>query len=338
MGKETKFGLLVGLVFIILFGVILGGRVGSAAGDHAPLPVGDSGDHQVLVDTLLGSDDPLGPDGPSLAIDDPSPVRTEQPAADPAEEPMPAPEDREPEASESAEEAPTGRLAFGPARVETPTPAPGPAEAPPKEAEQANDASVAASGTPPPAALKRPVHLVAKGETLTAIACRYYGADAARLWRRIWEANKERLPDPDRLKCGQSLVIPGLPAEMPTPEAEVADAGAAEDAGEQEAAPSATLETLARRFRVRLDEGEVAGDPAETPPTYTVRKGDTFYRIARKVYGEASLAGKLVRKNRDRVPDARRLRIGQTILLLEEPRTAARPDAPDGRLARAACR
>ncbi|MEA3366739.1 MAG: LysM peptidoglycan-binding domain-containing protein [Planctomycetota bacterium] len=339
MGKETKFGLLVGVVFIVLFGVILGGRVGSAAGDHAPLPVGDSGDHQVIVDTILGSDDPLlVPVGRSLMMDDPSSVRMEQTGADPAEEPMPAPEGREPEASDPAEAALIGRLAFGPASVETPMPAPGPADPRPQR-DEADDASAGRPASPAPAAPRRPVHLVAKGETLTTIARRYYGADAARLWRRIWEANKDRLPDPDRLATGQSLVIPGLPAETSPAEVEVADAaGTSHAEGDRGSGHSVTLDDLAHRFRVRLDEGEVAGDPVEPPPTYTVAKGDTFYGIARKVYGDASLARKLVRKNRGRVPDARRLRVGQKILLLEEERTAGRPSAPDGRVAQVARR
>jgi len=340
VGKETKFGLLVGVVFIVLFGVILGGRVGSAAGDHAPLPVGKSGDHQVILDTILGSDDPLlRPVGRSLMMDDPSPVRMEQGGADPAEETMPAPDGREPEASDPAEAAIIGRLAFGPARVETPMPAPGPADTRPQR-DEADDASAGGPASPmPPAAPERPVHLVCKGETLTTIARRYYGADAARLWRRIWEANKDRLPDPDRLDLGQKLVIPGLPAETSPAEVEVADAAETGHAeGDRGSGRSVTLDDLARRFRVRLDEGEVAGDPAEPPPTYTVEKGDTFYSIARKVYGDASLARKLVRKNRGRVPDARRLRVGQKILLLEEERTDGRPDTPDGRVAQVARR
>ena len=68
------------------------------------------------------------PGGGSLMMDGPSSVRMEQTGGDPGEEPMPAPEDREPEASDPAEAALIGRLAFMPARVETPMPAPGPAD------------------------------------------------------------------------------------------------------------------------------------------------------------------------------------------------------------------
>lgn len=338
VGKETKFGLLVGVVFIVLFGVILGGRVGSAAGDHAPLPVGDSGDHRVMVETIFGSQDPLGEGGQSLTIETPRPVRSEQVDGQPPEEPMPAPEDPTPERWEPVEEPPAGRLAFGPVRVETPAPAPGPAEPPqPREAEVASTHEPAEPQAP--AAPERPVHVVAKGETLTTIARQYYGTDGPRLWRRIWEANKDTLPDPNRLALGQSLVIPGVPAETAPAEGEVAGAaGTDEAADERESVRWTRLEELAHEFRLRLGEGEVTEDPAAPPPTYTVQKGDTFYSIARKVYNDASLAKELVRKNRDRVPDARRLRVGQKILLLQDVQTAGGSEPVGGDVAQVARR
>jgi len=330
VGKETKFGLLVGVAFIVLFGVILGGRVGSAAGDHAPLPVGDSGGHKVLVDTILGSQDPLESDARLLAMDKPALAPGAGADAETAEAPAPGGEAPSREAPAPAEPEPIGRLTLAPARVETPMPMPAEADAPQHPAEPV-DVSVHEPPAPEPASPapvpQRPVHVVAKGETLTTIAKRYYGSDGARLWRRIWEANKDRLADPHRLDLGQSLVIPGLPAETPPAATEVADASGAEAAddagGGRGSAPPATLDELARRFEVRLDDGEVVEDPAAPPPTYTIQKGDTFYSIARKVYGDPSLAKDLVRKNRDRVRDARRLRVGQTILLLARSQTAA---------------
>lgn len=49
-------------------------------------------------------------------------------------------------------------------------------------------------------------HTVAKGDTLSAIAKKYYG-DANR-YREIFEANKPMLKDPDKIYPGQSLRIP----------------------------------------------------------------------------------------------------------------------------------
>ena len=63
--------------------------------------------------------------------------------------------------------------------------------------------SLPAAKTPAPG--KR-THRVAKGETLSDIAEKYYGKRSE--WQRLREANKETVPDPDNLKIGQVLVIP----------------------------------------------------------------------------------------------------------------------------------
>ena len=47
---------------------------------------------------------------------------------------------------------------------------------------------------------------IVKGDTLGAIAKRYYGK--ASLYTRIHEANKELVPDPDRIYPGQKIKIP----------------------------------------------------------------------------------------------------------------------------------
>jgi nucleoid-associated protein YgaU len=47
---------------------------------------------------------------------------------------------------------------------------------------------------------------VQKGDTLYKVARRFYN-DQSR-WREIWEANKTRLPDPDKLPIGIKLIIP----------------------------------------------------------------------------------------------------------------------------------
>lgn len=49
-------------------------------------------------------------------------------------------------------------------------------------------------------------HEVKAGETLSKIAKQYYGD--ATLYMQIFEANKDQLQDPDRIKVGQKLRIP----------------------------------------------------------------------------------------------------------------------------------
>ena len=49
---------------------------------------------------------------------------------------------------------------------------------------------------------------VKKGDSLWKIAAHVYGD--GNKWKRIAEANKELIPDPDRIKPGQVLTIPPL--------------------------------------------------------------------------------------------------------------------------------
>lgn len=49
-------------------------------------------------------------------------------------------------------------------------------------------------------------HTVQSGDTLSAIAKEYYG-DSGK-YMRIFEANRDQLKDPDKIRVGQVLVIP----------------------------------------------------------------------------------------------------------------------------------
>ncbi len=50
-------------------------------------------------------------------------------------------------------------------------------------------------------------YVVAAGDTLSAIAAKFYG-DANR-WKEILEANKDTIKNPNAIRVGQELVIPG---------------------------------------------------------------------------------------------------------------------------------
>ncbi|RPE80084.1 LysM peptidoglycan-binding domain-containing protein [Vulcaniibacterium tengchongense] len=51
-------------------------------------------------------------------------------------------------------------------------------------------------------------YTVAQGDTLSHIAQRFYGK--ASRWKAIFEANRDQLDDPDRIRPGQVLKIPAL--------------------------------------------------------------------------------------------------------------------------------
>ncbi|MBN1816219.1 MAG: LysM peptidoglycan-binding domain-containing protein [Sedimentisphaerales bacterium] len=50
------------------------------------------------------------------------------------------------------------------------------------------------------------IHEVQQGQTLSHIAQQYYGSPTQ--WRKILDANKKTLSDPDKVKPGMRLVIP----------------------------------------------------------------------------------------------------------------------------------
>ncbi len=91
-----------------------------------------------------------------------------------------------------------------------------PADAKPASAKPSGDAAkpvtppAAPTAAPAPAAGR--THTVGKGETLSQIAQTYLGSAAK--WREIYEANKVAIADPDHLKLGTVLKIPG---EQPKP-------------------------------------------------------------------------------------------------------------------------
>ena len=81
------------------------------------------------------------------------------------------------------------------------------ATAPPSAAPSPAAGAVVQGGAPAPvAAPAARTHVVEKGDTLGAIAKTYYGK--ASLYPKIFDANRDILDDPDKIKPGQKLRIP----------------------------------------------------------------------------------------------------------------------------------
>lgn len=77
---------------------------------------------------------------------------------------------------------------------------------PPAGAAPAAKATAAATATAAAGTAQMQIHEVVKGETLSAIAKKYYGS--ASKYNKIFEANRDILNDPDKIKVGQKLKIP----------------------------------------------------------------------------------------------------------------------------------
>jgi hypothetical protein len=63
------------------------------------------------------------------------------------------------------------------------------------------------SQQPAPTPPQRRVHVVQRGDTLRSIAARLLGSEMR--WREIFEANRNTISDPDKIRPGQELIIPG---------------------------------------------------------------------------------------------------------------------------------
>lgn len=66
-----------------------------------------------------------------------------------------------------------------------------------------DDVVVAAQPTAPGG---QRTHVVVKGDTLYKLARQYYNDQGG--WKKIWEANRAQVPDPNKLPVGARLVIP----------------------------------------------------------------------------------------------------------------------------------
>lgn len=63
----------------------------------------------------------------------------------------------------------------------------------------------------PKASAKKKVHVVQSGETLSALAKKYYGDPGRDKWMVIYEANKAMIgEDPDMIQVGMELEIPEM--------------------------------------------------------------------------------------------------------------------------------
>ncbi len=49
-------------------------------------------------------------------------------------------------------------------------------------------------------------HVVQAGDTLYGLARQYY--DNESMWKKIWQANKDKIDDPNKLAPGMKLIIP----------------------------------------------------------------------------------------------------------------------------------
>jgi len=155
-------------------------------------------------------------------------------------------------------------------------------------------------------------YVIQPGDTLSRIAAQFLGSSHRA--QEIFEANRNVLTDPNRLRVGTEIVIPNRvrrpQQELTKPDGPVAESNPAEAVDERLSMfQPVSGRPLGRRAP---DEPEnVSSDARE----YRVRRGDTLERISLRVYGTTSKARDIYRANADRLSSPNSIREGMTLLL-----------------------
>ncbi len=133
------------------------------------------------------------------------------------------------------------------------------------------------------------IHKVKSNDNLFKIAREYYGDEAK--WKRIYEANKDNMLDPDALYVDQELLIPDIALVKKEKESPVYETTPLEEK------PAKEISTSVR--------------------THTVEPGDTLYNLARKYYDDPVMWKIILEANEDTIEDKGLLNTGQTLIIPE---------------------
>jgi nucleoid-associated protein YgaU len=151
--------------------------------------------------------------------------------------------------------------------------------------------------TTPPAAGNSHTRTIGQGDTFSTIAREAYGN------KKYYYVLEKANPgvDPTRLRPGQKINVPEMPASARTDHsARSGAAGATGAAGGN-------------------------GGRGDTRDSYVVKQGDSLYRISMRLYGNANKVDALYNANKDRIgPDRERLKLGMALRLPDPPTSNSR--------------
>jgi nucleoid-associated protein YgaU len=331
MTKETRVGLLLALVFIVVFGMVLSElrRPNESIENDLAQPVveesyynptqppqpelqmGRRHSYDVAPSAeVAGRDESVEPDRADVEIIAPVPTsvadsRTLQPLG---------PTPTQPPADDN------GFLAHGAAlptetTEETMPAIDSPQPSNPTASHVATVAPQTASASAETATQAPRRYVVREGDSLSSIAAAVYGEEYRHLFKKIYEANREQLPNVNTVYVGQELRIPPrIEPSMSPRQAIVADAasrqpqGGPVEMGLEELRQYVGGHSATIRRASPSDSETVAQAPAAPRPRvryYIVQRGDSLTRIARKMYQDDSrdTVRKLYEANRDHLSD-----------------------------------
>jgi nucleoid-associated protein YgaU len=145
------------------------------------------------------------------------------------------------------------------------------------------------------------IYVVADGDNLALIAKKFYGDEEGNKRAnimKIFEANRNILKSPDDIQVGQKLIIPALRTS------------AAENKSKSGLA-SSFFEKVKSIGREHLSSNK--GRTAEPSKKYTVREGDSLWRIAAEQLGDGSRYTEVAKLNADILSDEDSLTVGTSL-------------------------
>ncbi|MGR3293440.1 MAG: LysM peptidoglycan-binding domain-containing protein [Candidatus Scalindua sp.] len=125
---------------------------------------------------------------------------------------------------------------------------------------------------------------VQSNDNLFKIARKHYGD--GQKWIKIFEANRDSMPDSNSLYVGQELLIPDI-----------------------------TIEKEENEVVLTPVSGKFDNKRSFNVGTHTIEAGDTLYRIAEKYYDDPSVWINILEANEDTIEDEGSLKKGQVIIL-----------------------
>jgi LysM repeat protein len=287
MTRETKIGLLVGLAFIIVIGILLsdhlttrgelpaaqltqvGDTVRTATVNVAsaqppltpiPVPTGVTPTAPVPTHDELTSTPPTAivqvgaPRSSSPAVNIPitGPNNTAATAASGSTEPAPS----------ATNDAGIGRALLNASGITPPTTplANDPTFQPVTPGQSANDAIAKANNLKP--------HKAEKGDTVSHLAAKYLGANTAANRQAIIDANPALKADPAKIVIGRTYLIPAKPGESASADSALVDA------------PNAVDPSSAVALTTDAKTSDKKDSKSSKTTTYTVKSSDTLWKIA----------------------------------------------------------
>ncbi len=180
-------------------------------------------------------------------------------------------------------------------------------------------AAISSRENPAPTAAEppRPVHQqpkskpyrVVDGDTLYQIAEKAYGTGKGHKWRKIYEANRNKLSNPSAIKLGQVLIIPSLDQPGILPASNVSQQEALDHMQRYVSGSSTVV------LNPSGNHNRNQNQRTSIPKIHVVRSGDNLTKIARKYFNDTSNTSinKIFKANRDQLSNLNDVSIGMKL-------------------------